>query len=114
MKKHYAESEHEIHDFSVRDPWEANWKTLVAEDEAAKAAGTMLGRFVTHPIGDGRAVYQIIGESQRTVRILVCTGLGDDWTIPAWGYEASVPKTKIAQMLARRDATAALSSGVSP
>ena len=106
----YANEEHEI-DWKLHkcgEQMDANWKLLEAEAREARDMGVLLGRYVTHPIADGNAIYQVVSESVRTVRIKVCYGLGDDWTIPAWGVGCRVSKATILDMVARRDRLAVM------
>lgn len=80
-----------------------NWKQLNDIDQKAKEKGELLYRYITEPIADGQAVYQIIRVNKRTVRIRVCTGLGDDWQIPYWGKETTIDKKYAVQKVAQRD-----------
>jgi hypothetical protein len=83
--------------------YKANEAELERCDREAVGAGTLVGRYITHPIADGQAVYQIIRENKRTVRIQVCRGLGDDWTLPAWGEEATISRSTAEEFLRRKD-----------
>lgn len=85
-----------------------NWDALVRDDERAKAEGKLVGRYVDHPYADGHAVYQIVKESARTVRIEVVTGIGDDWVLPAWGRAATISRKLAEELIGRRDALDAL------
>lgn len=90
--------------------WEDNYKSLEAEDKAAKAMGLLVGRFIDEPIADGKAIYKIIKENKRTVRVKVVTGLGDDWTIPSWGKETTLSKDYVTRKIKSRDAITELFS----
>lgn len=72
--------------------WQKNQEKLDKQDEKAKAEGKLVGRIIEEQFADGFAVYEIIKENKNTVRIRVCTGLGDDWEIPYWGTEATIKK----------------------
>lgn len=85
-----------------------NWEALEECDRKAKARGELKGRYIAEPYADGKAVYQIIREDKKTVRIRVCTGLGDDWVLPYWGEETSIDKNYAIQRIAQRDALAEL------
>lgn len=91
-------------------PWEEisaqqdiNWKTLENQDARAKKAGQLVGRYITQGIADGRAVYVIVKENQKTVRIAHVTGLGDDYMIPYWGSGTSIKKDFALQNLNWKD-----------
>lgn len=71
---------------------EQNWKNLQMLDEEARQRGLLVGRYITHAFADGQAVYQIVAENRKTIRIQVVRGLGDDWVLPAWGVEATIDK----------------------
>lgn len=86
--------------------WKANNQNLRKIDSEAKSQGTLLHRYIAEPHADGNAIYQIIRVNKKTVRIRVCTGLGDDWTIPYWGKETSIPLDYAKESINRRDALA--------
>lgn len=88
---------------NMRDDIYRNTKRLLDCDLHAKALCQLVGRLIYHPIRDGNAVYQIIKENKRSVIIRVCTGIGDDWVIPAWGEEARIDKEKARDMIASRE-----------
>jgi hypothetical protein len=69
----------------------------------AKAKGTLVGRYIREGAGDGYATYIIIKENKKTVRIQHVTGLGDDWHIRMWGFEASIPKDYAMQSIRSQD-----------
>lgn len=77
-------------------------------DNDARDNNRLVGRVIYHPYADGYATYQVIKETVKSVRIRVCTGLGDDWVLPAWGREVTIPKTKALDFIGRRDALARL------
>lgn len=96
---------------SLHKQYEANWQALDARDKAAKAAGTLVGRYIKHAFADSFAVYEITKVTKRTAHIKVVTGIGDDWVLPAWG-ESSRISLKIAQELVdHRDRMDALFGG---
>ena len=80
-----------------------NWDHLTRIDKAAKKKGEILYRYITHQVGDGQAVYQIVYLTQRTARIRHVRGIGDDWMLPAWGHECSIPLRLVRQFIERRD-----------
>ena len=80
-----------------------NWNKLEAIDENAKNNNQLLYRYISHPYADGEAFYQIIKENKTTVRLRACTGLGDDWVLPAWGKECSISKSQAELFIKRRD-----------
>jgi hypothetical protein len=85
-----------------------NQRELDRLDREAKAAGRLVGRVIRHSYADGYATYQVIKETARKVTIRVCTGLGDDWELPAWGRQASIDKTTALGFLRRADAFEAM------
>ncbi|MDP3025904.1 MAG: hypothetical protein Q8O10_10290 [candidate division Zixibacteria bacterium] len=91
-------------DFKKLDKiWKENWAQLKRQDEEAKKKGTIIGGFLTEPIADGKAIYQIVRETKVQVLIKVCTGLGDDWVIPYWGEKAVIDKEYAIQSIRRGD-----------
>ena len=90
--------------------FDANCKKLLKLDEKSKKAKQLLGRVLWHPIADGRAAYQVINVTAKKVIIRVCTGIGDDWTIPAWGHQALLDKDFVVDYLKRQDGLNALFS----
>lgn len=81
-----------------------NFKRLEECDKKAKERGSLVGRFIQEQYADSYAYYQIIKENKKTVRIRVCTGIGDSWTIPYWGKEATIEKSYAIESIRRRDA----------
>jgi len=88
--------------------WESNKKKVEEKDEVAKKEGLLVGRYIKEPSADGFAVYEIIRENKKSVRIRVVTGIGDDWILPMWGEEATVNKDYATLNIQRRDAMKAL------
>lgn len=76
----------------IHAAYEQNWKRLQELDEEAQRRGLVVGRYITHSYADGQAVYQIVAENRKTIRIQVVRGLGDDWVLPAWGVDATIDK----------------------
>jgi hypothetical protein len=72
--------------------YQRNWKAIAEADEKARKEGKLTGRYIKHGYADGYAVYQIMRENKKTVRIKVCRGIGDDWVLPAWGEECTISK----------------------
>lgn len=82
---------------------ERNHQILEENDQEAKAKGTLVGRYIDHPYADGKAIYIIVRENKLSVKIEVCSGLGDDWVLPAWGGSATIPKETALQFVNSRD-----------
>ena len=80
-----------------------NYLQLMECSKKAKSLGSLVGRVVRHNYADGYAYYQVIKENKATVQIQVCTGIGDDWSIPAWGDKSTVNKAMIQDMLKHQD-----------
>lgn len=93
-----------------KERFDKNWAAIKSGDEDAAAKGELVGRYISEPFADGNAVYQIIKENKKTVRIRVCTGIGDDWTIPYWGRETSIDKEYALTQIRRREGLRALFS----
>jgi len=79
-----------------------NFKTLMRLDKAAKKANSFVGRVIRHPMGDGQAFYQVIKESKKACTIRVCVGIGDDWVLPAWGEQCTIPKETVYIFIGRK------------
>ena len=85
------------------EQWERNWKVVAKSDEKAKKAGRLVGRYITHPIADGNAVYLITKATKKTATIKVVTEIGDDWQIPAWGAKAVIELNLAKNLVSQRD-----------
>ena len=74
---------------------EANEARIREIEEKAISDGTLLYRFLYESVADGKAIYQIIKENKTTVRVRLCSmdGLYDDYIVPQWGAEATIPKS---------------------
>jgi hypothetical protein len=97
----YALTTHEI-DWKAENLSEqinVNSAILQRESEAARSAGSLLGRIVQHQVADGYAVYQIVKVNKTSVRVRHCTGLGDDYTFRMWGAGCSVPMRDILRLV---------------
>lgn len=93
-----------------KKPWEemdkayqAKHDRMEAQDAEGKANGTLLGRYIQEGRGDGYAYYQVVKVNKKTVRIHHVNGLGDDWDMPMWGLEASIPIAYASLNIGRRD-----------
>ena len=86
-----------------KERFDQNWEKLEKCDKEAAAKSELVGRYITEPFADSSAVYQIIKENKKTVRIHVCTGIGDDWVIPYWGKEATVDKEYVLKKIKQRE-----------
>ncbi len=87
----------------MRKKTDREWARIKTSDRKAKEAKVLVGRYITHPYADGQAVYRIVREGKATVKIEVCTGIGDDWVLPAWGRESSISKRIALEFIGRRD-----------
>lgn len=88
----------------VGDAWKANWQKLNDIDTEAKQNGSLLYRYIQHSFADGYAIYQIVRLTKRTATIVVATGLGDDWVLPAWGRRATIDLATATAFVQQRDA----------
>lgn len=82
---------------------EENRKKLDEQDAKAKTEGKLVGRYIQEPRGDGYAIYRIVRENKKTVRIQRVTGIGDDWSVPYWGDETTVDKEYAEKNIGQRD-----------
>jgi hypothetical protein len=75
----------------VTKTWEENIKKMNEKDANAKNQNILLGRFLRESAADGYAFYEIIRVNKKTVRVRVIKNIGDDYRVPQWGNEATVP-----------------------
>ena len=90
--------------------WDENQKRVMEIDKEGKVKGELLGRMIMEPVADGKACYQIVKVNKRTVRIKSVKGIGDDYTVPYWGDEASIERSYAENHIAYRDRLDALFS----
>jgi hypothetical protein len=83
--------------------YDENREQLEVCDKQARDANRLVGRYIQHTFADGYAIYQIIKTNKHSVRIRVCTGLGDDWVLPAWGQECTIDMETALQFVGWRD-----------
>lgn len=69
-----------------------NQATIQGWEDAAKSTRAWVGRTLTDGVGDGNAVYVVVKENKKSVRVKVCRGIGDDWVSRHFGEESSVDK----------------------
>lgn len=89
--------------WDVVEQWRRNEDLLMGLDLISKAIGVLVGRVIREPIADGFAVYQIVRENKKSVRIVHVSGIGDDYMLPSWGEEATIPKDYASKNIWRRD-----------
>ena len=82
---------------------EENMNRLEETDKKAKDAGQLVGRLIKHSYADGYAYYQVVKETARTCKVQVCSGIGDDWVLPAWGKSSVISKKTIKSLIERAD-----------
>lgn len=92
------------------DRLEVNRKNLEKKDQLAKESGELKGRYIQEPRADGYAIYEIVRVNKRSVRIKVVTDIGDDWTVPFWGEETTIPLDYAERNIRSRDALAEMFS----
>lgn len=80
-----------------------NYEQLRKIDRMAKSKGELLGRYIDVPVADGKALYQIMRVNKNTVRIKALSGFGDDYILDYWGYESTVDKEYIQNLVRNRD-----------
>lgn len=84
------------------DELNAAWEELDRKDAESKAAGTIVGRYITFPQGDGCAVYIITKQNKKTCRI-AAVSIGDNYIQPAIGCTGSVQTELVLRILRNRD-----------
>lgn len=84
------------------DILEKNWKVLTDIDNAQYAKGEVLYRYLSFPVADGNAVYQIVSIVGDMAMIRLCFGLGDDYQYE-YGEEAVIKLEEAKEHLKRRD-----------
>jgi hypothetical protein len=81
------------------DSWhkqkKANRNALQACNALAIKTKSIIGRTFGIPVADGKAIYQVIGESKTRFTVLHCVGLGDDWADHHFGYGGSFSKKDV-------------------
>ena len=84
----------------------ANQKRIDDIEKKAIASGEMLYRFITEPVADGQAVYQIVQINKTTVKIKLCQidPLYCEYVVPYWGAEATIKKDYAEQSIRSQDA----------
>lgn len=82
---------------------EANQAQIQVIDEEARLNDQLLYRFLYEQYADGYAVYQIIRVNKTSCRVRVCVEIGDDWEIPYWGQETTIPLDYARESISRRD-----------
>ena len=83
----------------------ANEKHLEEIEEKAIANGGLLYRFLYESVADGRAIYQIIRVNKNTARVKICQidGCYNEYIVPQWGHEATVPLEYIQKQINFQD-----------
>lgn len=112
--KEYKPLEITDEDYSTEEvyrKWEKNAEQLKKIDKEAAKYHELVGRYITQPFADGSAVYIITKVKGNTVRVKVCTGLGDDWVLPQWGEETDINRGYANRALETREGMAALFVG---
>lgn len=85
------------------EKWENNRKKLELEDEKAMEENKLVGRFVQEPYADGYAIYRVIRENKKSVRIRLVEEIGDSYMLPYWGKETTIDKDYALGNIGRRD-----------
>ena len=81
-----------------------NWDRLQTCDKRVKHAGNLVGRYIRESIADGYALYLIIRENKKTVRIRRITHVcPDEYRIPYWSDETTIGKSYAVKSLKARD-----------
>jgi len=87
---------------------DANWEALSKCDEVARKNKIFIGRIFSIGVADGKAMYQVIGETKTRFKVQHCTGLGDDYADHHFGYGGSFSKKEVLRYLDWEDGMRAL------
>ena len=79
------------------------WDAIEKQDQKQRDKKLLHGRYISEGMGDGYAIYTIIGVTPTTVTIKAVTGIGDDWIIPYWGHKAIIDRAYVTEQLRCRD-----------
>lgn len=97
------------------EPWELsdektkrNWNQIYKSDKTGKDNNTILGRFYSESIGDGKAIYIVTKLNKRTCVLECCTQIGDDWKIPMLGDIGTANIDYITQRISARDSMSSI------
>lgn len=84
-----------------------DYAAMVAKDRAAKAAGTLVGRYFNESCADSYAYYEVIKVTPRT-----CTlrhlAIYDGWDLPRLGRQGTEKRAYVERVIAYRDRMEAL------
>jgi hypothetical protein len=78
----------------MSEAYDRNHATIRGWNDAALKTKAWVGRTLRDSVGDGYAVYVVVKENKKTVRVKVCRGLGDDWVSRHFGEECSIDKVQ--------------------
>jgi hypothetical protein len=78
----------------MSEAYDRNHTVIRGWDDTAKKTRAWVGRTLQDGVGDGYAVYVVVKENKKTVKVKVCRGLGDDWVSRHFGEESSIDKVK--------------------
>ena len=96
----------ETYNETFQEVYQKNLAHLDAIEEKVIATGSLLYRFLYESVADGKAIYQIIKLNKKTARVRLCRvdGLYDDYVVPQWGMEATVPLDYVKNSIRMQDA----------
>ena len=82
-----------------------NSEELKRIDAIARGAGTILGRSFSLPVGDGKAIYQVVELDARTVKVVRCSGIcPDEWQDSYIGQGRNLDRMWVEQAIKGEDA----------
>lgn len=84
----------------------ANLKRIDLIEKAAIKTGGLLHRFISEPVADGKAIYQITRVGRNTVDIELCQvdPVYFDYIVPYWGYSKTIERAYAEKSIAQQDA----------
>ena len=96
----------------LRLNWENNFKELSRIDKEAQDNGTLLYRYFSTPVADGRAYYQVTKVKSKTCILTRCTGIcPDEYADSILGAECEMPLKKVEEFVNRQQAINRLFGG---
>ena len=96
----------------LQQNWENNLKELRRLDKEAQDNGTLLYRYFSTPVADGRAYYQVTRVKSKTCVLTRCPGIcPDEYADDILGDECEMPLKKVEEFVNRQQAINRLFGG---
>jgi hypothetical protein len=92
--------------------WENNFKELRRIDKEAQDNGTLLHRYFSTPVADGRAYYQVTKLNKTSCVLTRCPGIcPDEYEDNILGEQSTMPLKKVEDFVNRQQAINRLFGG---